>query len=115
MQNMLLVARLMITAASLRDESRGVHYRRDLPETDPAMNEHISLQAICAGASRQPVAARCAPSRGRSRGEGPAIIRDSTAASEAMPFDPSKESRLVVPLNCTGGSSQRSLGMMRGE
>ena len=33
MQNMLLVARLMITAASLRRESRGVHYRRDFPET----------------------------------------------------------------------------------
>jgi L-aspartate oxidase len=45
MQNMLLVARLMITAANLRQESRGVHYRRDFPESDPAMNEHISVQA----------------------------------------------------------------------
>ena len=49
MQNMLLVARLMITAASLRGESRGVHYRRDFPDTDPAMNEHLSLKAIAAG------------------------------------------------------------------
>ncbi len=46
MQNMLLVARLMIISASLRRESRGVHYRRDFPETDPAMNEHLSLTAI---------------------------------------------------------------------
>jgi L-aspartate oxidase len=46
MQNMLLVARLMIAAASLRRESRGVHYRRDFPDADPAMNEHLSLKAI---------------------------------------------------------------------
>ena len=45
MQNMLLVARLMITMASLRQESRGVHYRRDFPETDPTMNKHFSLRA----------------------------------------------------------------------
>ena len=111
MQNMLIVARLMIAAAGLRSESRGVHYRRDFPETDPAMNEHISLQAI-------------APIRESSRehdrteprlGEGPAIIRDPIEVRGGMPFDPSSESRLVVPFNCTGGSSQRSLGMMRGE
>ena len=36
MQNMLLVARLMITAASQRGESRGVHYRRDFPWHGPA-------------------------------------------------------------------------------
>jgi L-aspartate oxidase len=46
MQNMLLVARLMIIAASLRKESRGVHYRRDFPDTDPNLNEHLGLQAI---------------------------------------------------------------------
>jgi L-aspartate oxidase len=45
MQNMLLVARLMIGAANRRTESRGVHYRRDYPETDPAMNQHINLAA----------------------------------------------------------------------
>ena len=48
MQNMLLVARLMITAATTRRESRGVHYRRDFPESDPAQNEHICLQASVA-------------------------------------------------------------------
>ena len=36
MQNMLTVARLMIAAAIAREESRGVHTRRDFPDTDPA-------------------------------------------------------------------------------
>ena len=31
MQNMLIVARLMIAAAAAREESRGVHFRRDFP------------------------------------------------------------------------------------
>ncbi len=44
LQNMLLVARMMIAAAAARRESRGVHYRSDFPETvDPA--EHIPLIA----------------------------------------------------------------------
>ncbi len=41
MQNMLIVARLMIAAAVERKESRGVHYRRDYPDADPAMNHHV--------------------------------------------------------------------------
>jgi L-aspartate oxidase len=45
MQNMLLVARLMIDAASRRQESRGTHFRRDFPQPDPAMNHHITLAA----------------------------------------------------------------------
>jgi L-aspartate oxidase len=44
MQNMLLVARLMIAAATQRTESRGVHFRRDYPHDDPAMNHHINLK-----------------------------------------------------------------------
>ena len=44
MQNMLVVARLMIAAASEREESRGVHTRRDFPEPNPAWAHHISLQ-----------------------------------------------------------------------
>jgi L-aspartate oxidase len=43
MQNMLIVARLMIEAATKRQESRGVHFRRDFPRTDPELNQHISL------------------------------------------------------------------------
>ncbi len=46
MQNMLLVARLMIASATERTESRGVHYRRDYPQADPAMNHHITLRGL---------------------------------------------------------------------
>jgi len=44
-QNMLATARLMIAAAAQRAESRGVHYRADFPETDPAWQRHIALSA----------------------------------------------------------------------
>lgn len=43
-QNMLTTARLMIAAAAQRAESRGVHYRADFPETDPAWQRHITLK-----------------------------------------------------------------------
>jgi L-aspartate oxidase len=45
LQNMLLVARLMIESAQQRRESRGVHYRSDFPESDDAQAEHISIVA----------------------------------------------------------------------
>ncbi len=71
MQNMLLVARLMITAASRRHESRGVHSRRDHPQSDPAMNQHISLCAVApdlsAGESRQDLLRAQDESRGKGR------------------------------------------------
>ncbi len=44
LQNMLLVARLMIASATERRESRGVHYRSDYPET-LAEAKHISIIA----------------------------------------------------------------------
>lgn len=43
LQNMLLVARLMIESAQARTESRGVHFRSDFPETDPKFVEHVSI------------------------------------------------------------------------
>jgi L-aspartate oxidase len=43
MQNMLIVARLMIAAARERKESRGVHCRSDYPQSDPTMNHHINF------------------------------------------------------------------------
>ncbi|NLX13206.1 MAG: L-aspartate oxidase [Phycisphaerales bacterium] len=44
-QNMLTLARLSALSALTRRESRGVHYRVDYPETDPAMNDrHIVVQ-----------------------------------------------------------------------
>ncbi|GIW87013.1 MAG: L-aspartate oxidase [Isosphaeraceae bacterium] len=45
LQNMLTVARLMIAAAAQRTESRGVHWRSDYPETDPAWARHIAFRA----------------------------------------------------------------------
>jgi L-aspartate oxidase len=56
MQNMLTVARLMIAAASAREESRGVHTRRDFPNPDPAWARHIGLRcpSLEIGDARQP-------------------------------------------------------------
>ncbi len=45
LQNMLLVARLIIASATARTESRGVHYRSDFPQTDPKQSEHIAIAA----------------------------------------------------------------------
>jgi L-aspartate oxidase len=45
LQNMLLVSRLMITGALARQESRGTHFRKDFPQTDPAQAEHIETAA----------------------------------------------------------------------
>jgi len=44
LQNMLTVARLMIAAASAREESRGVHTRSDFPNPDPAWCRHVTLR-----------------------------------------------------------------------
>jgi len=56
MQNMLVVARLMIAAAAERTESRGVHYRRDYPQTDPSMNHHINVRGMLESADARSVA-----------------------------------------------------------
>jgi L-aspartate oxidase len=52
LQNMLLVARLMIAAARERRESRGVHYRRDFPTPDPAFQHHTTCRAGPTAADR---------------------------------------------------------------
>ncbi len=49
MQNMLTVARLMIAAAVAREESRGVHTRRDFPNPDPSWSRHVPLQRPSVG------------------------------------------------------------------
>jgi len=42
---MLCVARLMIQAASVREETRGCHVRTDFPERDDAhWNRHITFR-----------------------------------------------------------------------
>jgi L-aspartate oxidase len=45
LQNLLLVARMMIAAAVERRESRGTHSRSDFPLTDPGQATHIRLVA----------------------------------------------------------------------
>jgi L-aspartate oxidase len=42
LQNMLEVSRLMIRSALERRETRGVHFRGDFPEPDPAWQSHIA-------------------------------------------------------------------------
>ncbi len=44
LQNMLLVSQLIIRAAMMRTETRGVHTRSDFPATDPGQASHINLQ-----------------------------------------------------------------------
>ena len=45
LQNMLTLARVMIEAALLREESRGVHLRTDFPQLDDAhWNKHLWFQ-----------------------------------------------------------------------
>ena len=43
LSNMVLLARLMVESALLRQESRGSHYREDFPETRPDWEKHVVL------------------------------------------------------------------------
>jgi len=45
LQNMLLVSRLMIESARAREESRGVHYRSDFPQTGSDAATHVTIRA----------------------------------------------------------------------
>ena len=45
LQNMLTVTRLMTASAQQRQESRGVHFRTDFPESDPKLDgRHVVVQ-----------------------------------------------------------------------
>lgn len=46
LQNLLLVARTVIAAARAREESRGVHFRSDFPETREELAHHIPLRGV---------------------------------------------------------------------
>jgi L-aspartate oxidase len=47
LQNMLTLARVMIQAALIREESRGVHLRTDFPQLDDARwNKHVWFQRL---------------------------------------------------------------------
>ncbi len=53
-QNMLLTSRMMATAALAREESRGVHFRTDFPETnDEKWRRHLTIQIDKSGGSPQ--------------------------------------------------------------
>ena len=45
LQNMLLVARLIIAGALARQESRGTHFRKDYPQADSAQAAHLEISA----------------------------------------------------------------------
>lgn len=49
LQNMVTVARLIIEAARLRTESRGVHFREDHPQTDAGWLRHIVIRRTAQG------------------------------------------------------------------
>jgi L-aspartate oxidase len=44
LNNLVLCARLVTEAASLREESRGAHFRTDYPRTSPEWQKHIVLR-----------------------------------------------------------------------
>jgi len=43
LRNLLLVGRLMVEAALIRQESRGSHFREDFPDTSPNWEKHVQL------------------------------------------------------------------------
>ncbi|MDD5644223.1 MAG: L-aspartate oxidase [bacterium] len=47
LQNMLMIAKLMATAALRRRESRGAHYRTDFPKPVPRWKKHIGFSLKC--------------------------------------------------------------------
>jgi L-aspartate oxidase len=54
LQNMLSLARVMIQAALLREESRGVHLRTDFPQLDDARwQKHVWFERSAAGGAEQ--------------------------------------------------------------
>jgi L-aspartate oxidase len=68
-RHLLTVAQLMATAACLRRESRGAHYRADYPACDPDWERHslwtaVELEAAQWGLAEEALFAQCATSSG---------------------------------------------------
>ena len=77
LQNMLEVARLMIRAALVRQETRGVHVRGDFPRADDAWQAHIGWRRGRADALVEPLAAPTAP------GPAPAPVQPGRGLRDA--------------------------------
>ena len=60
-RNLLTVARLISTAAWMRRESRGGHYRSDYPHSDPQWRRRIFLDGEPGPPARKPVLRRAVP------------------------------------------------------
>ena len=43
LRNLLLLGRLMVEAALIRQESRGSHFREDFPDISPNWKKHVQL------------------------------------------------------------------------
>ncbi|MBE0416122.1 MAG: L-aspartate oxidase, partial [Dehalococcoidia bacterium] len=46
LSNLILVGRLMAEAALIREESRGAHFRTDLPHPSPSWQRHIVFRKV---------------------------------------------------------------------
>ena len=81
---MLTVARLMIAAATTREESRGVHTRRDFPDPDPSWARHIPLRcpSLQIESAHEP---HQAPSNHRASPEAPSPLAPKARAGRYAP------------------------------
>ena len=77
LQNMLEVARLMIRAALVRQETRGVHVRGDFPRADDAWQAHIGWRRGRSDALIEPLVAAAAP------GPAPAPVQPGRGLRDA--------------------------------
>ena len=77
LQNMLEVARLMIRAALVRQETRGVHVRGDFPGADDAWQAHIGWRRGRSDALIEPLVAAAAP------GPAPAPVQPGRGLRDA--------------------------------
>ena len=77
LQNMLEVARLMIRAALVRQETRGVHVRGDFPRADDAWQAHIGWRRGRSDALIEPLVAAAVP------GPAPAPVQPGRGLRDA--------------------------------
>jgi succinate dehydrogenase/fumarate reductase flavoprotein subunit len=83
-ENLIGVARLIHTAAVLRKESRGSHFREDFPDTDPEYRVNIVLQRKSDGAIGYEVRPVNFSRRTPGQLEGDIVIPQEQAAPEAQ-------------------------------